>query len=198
MEKHKYYIVAIDGRAAAGKSMLAERLQREFERSAVVHMDDFFLPPELRTKTRYQEPGGNVHHERFQEEVLTPLREGTLHSYRRFSCHSMSYEREPIVLGDPVLVIVEGAYATSPRFGHFYDLSIFLDVAPAIQKERICNRNGKENWVNFETKWIPMEENYIRHYRVAENCDHIVTTESFTTAGLTDKIVNNIMQLSYQ
>ena len=32
-------------------------------------MDDFFLPMELRTAERLEEPGGNVHYERFSAEV---------------------------------------------------------------------------------------------------------------------------------
>ena len=37
-------------------------------------MDDFFLPPALRTPERRSEPGGNVHYERFLTEVLPNLR----------------------------------------------------------------------------------------------------------------------------
>ena len=59
-------ILAIDGRAAAGKTTLANLLQEYFD-GAVIHMDDFFLPLELRTKERYATPGGNVHYERFNE-----------------------------------------------------------------------------------------------------------------------------------
>lgn len=68
-------VIAMDGRAAAGKTTLAEELAVTLG-GAVVHMDDFFLPGELRTPERLAAPGGNVHAERFAEEVLPYLRRG--------------------------------------------------------------------------------------------------------------------------
>lgn len=68
-------VIAMDGRAAAGKTTLAEELAVTLG-GAVVHMDDFFLPGELRTPERLAAPGGNVHAERFVEEVLPYLRRG--------------------------------------------------------------------------------------------------------------------------
>ena len=56
--------LAIDGRAAAGKSTAAALLAAALG-AGVVHMDDFFLPAALRTPQRLSEPGGNVHYERF-------------------------------------------------------------------------------------------------------------------------------------
>ena len=68
-------VIAIDGRAASGKTTLAAALAAETG-GTVVHMDDFFLPAELRTPQRLAAPGGNVHAERFAEEVLPFLRQG--------------------------------------------------------------------------------------------------------------------------
>ena len=45
-------IIAIDGRCAAGKTTLAARLAKELG-GDVIHMDDFFLPLELRTEERF-------------------------------------------------------------------------------------------------------------------------------------------------
>ena len=78
-------IIAIDGRCAAGKTTLAARLAKELG-GDVIHMDDFFLPPALRTQERRSEPGGNVHYERFLTEVIPNLASGRPFSYRRFDC----------------------------------------------------------------------------------------------------------------
>ena len=67
------YVAAIDGRCASGKTTLAKALAKETG-AGVIHMDDFFLPEELRTKERLSSPGGNVHYERFREEVLENLK----------------------------------------------------------------------------------------------------------------------------
>ena len=69
-------LIAVDGNAASGKSTLAARLSAYFAPQCsvnVFHMDDFFLPPTLRTPERLGEPGGNVHYERFLDEVLAGL-----------------------------------------------------------------------------------------------------------------------------
>ena len=58
-EKGGRAVIAIDGMAASGKSTLAARLAEELD-GCVIHMDDFFLPPELRTQERLSSPGGNV------------------------------------------------------------------------------------------------------------------------------------------
>ena len=86
-------IIAIDGRCAAGKTTLAARLVKELG-GDVIHMDDFFLPPALRTPERRSEPGGNVHYERFLTEVLPNLRSGRPFSYRRFDCSRMTLGEE--------------------------------------------------------------------------------------------------------
>ena len=65
-------IIAIDGRCAAGKTTLAARLAKELG-GDVIHMDDFFLPPALRTQERRSEPGGNVHYERFLRKSYRSL-----------------------------------------------------------------------------------------------------------------------------
>ena len=54
-------LLAIDGRCGSGKSTLAAHMAQVFG-CPVFHMDDFFLPPELRTPERLAQPGENVHH----------------------------------------------------------------------------------------------------------------------------------------
>ena len=130
-------VIAMDGRAAAGKTTLAEELAVTLG-GAVVHMDDFFLPGELRTPERLAAPGGNVHAERFAEEVLPYLRRGEAFRYRRFDCHRMDYNGWVEIPTVPV-IIVEGAYSQHPRFGGYADLTVFCDIAPEEQKRRICS-----------------------------------------------------------
>ena len=53
------YIIALDGRAASGKTTMARQLAELLD-AEIIHMDDFFLPMELRTEQRLATPGGNV------------------------------------------------------------------------------------------------------------------------------------------
>lgn len=48
-EKNKNCIIAVDGRCGAGKTTFAQQLQNLFNCN-VIHMDDFFLPRNMRTE----------------------------------------------------------------------------------------------------------------------------------------------------
>ena len=67
--KKDIVIIAIDGMTASGKSTLAEELSQIYN-SPIFHADDFFLPMELRTEERLNEPGGNIHYERMKKEII--------------------------------------------------------------------------------------------------------------------------------
>ena len=54
------FLVALEGGSASGKSTLGGALAKALD-ATLVHMDDFFLPMELRTPKRFAQPGGNVH-----------------------------------------------------------------------------------------------------------------------------------------
>lgn len=163
------FVIAIDGRSAAGKTTLAALLAGQLS-AAVIHMDDFFLPMELRTPERLAEPGANLHRERFTEEVLTHLREGKGFCYRRFDCGRMDYDKTVTIPGAGCY-IVEGAYSCQPAFGEYMDLRVFCDITPGLQKERILTRNGEEGWRRFAECWIPMEERYFAAIPVEEKAD---------------------------
>lgn len=180
MVKKSRVVVAIDGRAASGKSTATELLASLYE-AAVIHMDDFFLPLELRTEERFREPGGNVHYERFKTEVLEPLAGGQSFSYRIFDCGSCQYEGMRNIKPSS-LTIVEGSYSTHPYFGNPYDLTVFYTVDPQEQKRRICLRNGEKMYTMFRDRWIPLEEVYFAECRVPERSDLCIEgeyTESF-------------------
>lgn len=165
-------VAAIDGMAAAGKTTAAQTLAARWG-APVVHMDDFFLPPELRTPERYAEPGGNVHYERFIAEVLPGLRSGTPFSCRVFDCSVMDYRGRIEIPASPI-VIVEGSYALHPRFGDYADVTVFCAVDPAEQERRIRARNGPDGWKDFRDRWIPLENAYHAAFRIRESADIVL------------------------
>ena len=173
-KSEKPYIVAIDGRCAAGKTTLAAHFQQNID-CTVFHMDDFFLRPEQRTEERLSRPGENVDHERFASEVLEPVKGGaSLIDYRAFSC------REQILLPAAKIevrdiVIVEGSYSCHPSLWDFYDLHIFIDLSSDEQIKRIIKRNGEEGSKMFKNRWIPLEEKYFEAYKIKSRCDQIIT-----------------------
>lgn len=167
-------IVAIDGRCGSGKTTLAALLAKEFDCS-VFHMDDFFLPPGLRTPERLAEPGGNVHYERFLAEVIEPLMEGKPVCFRPYICSEMGFGRE-ICFEKKRLSVVEGSYSLHPCLRGAYDLKVSLTVNPEIQEKRILRRSGPESLIDFRNLWIPMEELYFSALDVENCCDLVVDT----------------------
>lgn len=165
-------VIAIDGRAAAGKSTAAEMLGKILD-ADIVQMDDFFLPPSLRTEERLSEAGGNVHYERFKEEVMPYLKTSREFSYRCFDCYRMDYHGEQSVK-TLLWRLVEGSYSQHPVLGNYADLKVFMDVEPKEQMRRIICRNGNEMAAMFHDRWIPMEENYFEHYQIRNGADLVL------------------------
>lgn len=159
-------VVAIDGRCASGKSTMARQLSA-ITGAGVVHMDDFFLPRDLRTPERLQEPGGNIHYERFLQEIVPQLESGAAFSYRRFDCGRMELG-ESCLVPEGRIRVVEGAYSCHPVFGAYMDLQVFGDVEPTDQLTRIQKRNGADALEAFHTRWIPMEERYFKAFGILE------------------------------
>lgn len=162
-------VAAIDGRCASGKSTAAELLSQAFNGAPVIHMDDFFLPPELRREDRYAEIGGNVHYERFCSEALPNLAAHRAFAYRRFDCSKMALG-ETVNVPESEITIVEGVYSLHPRFGDYADVRVFCDIEPREQLRRLYIRDGDYAEV-FRDKWIPLEERYFADGSVLSGCD---------------------------
>lgn len=160
--------LAVEGGSASGKTTLGQILAERYG-CTVFHMDDFFLRPEQRTAARFAEPGGNVDRERFLSEVLLPLRRGEAVFYRRFDCSTITLQNAvEIVPGK--LAVTEGAYSMHPELAPYYDLSVFLDISPELQRDRISRRNTPEKAKRFFTEWIPMERAYFAAFNIPARC----------------------------
>lgn len=171
IEDKKPGVIVVDGKCASGKTTLQEDLRKHISFS-LVSMDDFFLPLELRTKSRLSERGGNVHYERFIEEVIRPLKEKKSFSYRKFSCSTNSYTGK-VNVGCSGLIIVEGSYAMHPAFSRYWDIALVLTVSPSEQIRRLSLRSP-DKLDMFISRWIPMENDYFSHCNVFERAQYIL------------------------
>lgn len=165
--------IAIEGGSASGKSTIARYIEDIYV-CAVLHTDDFFLQPHQRTAERLSEAGGNIDKERFLEEVIIPLKKGEKIFYRPFDCSTMTI-KEGETITQKKLTVIEGAYSMHPDFNSVYDFSVFLDVSPQVQKDRILKRNGQNFAQRFFSEWIPMENKYFSVFNVKEKCSMIIS-----------------------
>ena len=166
--------LAVEGGSASGKTTLGELLT-DLYGCTVFHMDDFFLRPEQRTPERYAEIGGNVDRERLLTEVLQPLQNGETINYRKFDCSTMSVGEGQTVVPEK-LTVVEGAYAMHPQLAEYYDLSVFLDIDPALQRTRIQKRNPSLAHRFFD-EWIPLETRYFSQTQASDRCTLTIKIE---------------------
>ena len=176
LAEKKSVILAIDGHCGAGKTTLAYYLANKLN-GTIISMDDFFLPFNLRTDKRLEEPGGNIHYERFEEEIIKPLSRNKTSpfSYHKFQCSNGTLT-QPITITPTSLIIIEGSYSMHPLFQHLYDCSVFVTCSPVIQEERILKRNGKQALNTFKERWIPMENKYFSAFDIKKSCSHILET----------------------
>lgn len=173
MQGHTQVLVAIDGPCASGKTTLAACLARAYG-ATVVHMDDFFLRPEQRTPERYLTPGGNVDHERFCKEVLTPMRRNEPFLYRPYDCRTQTIARGDWIVPAP-LCVIEGSYSLHPELASAYDLKVLLDIGAQEQSDRILRRSGPVQHARFLKEWIPLENLYFDRTNIASRCDMRLT-----------------------
>jgi thymidylate kinase len=172
MLKTTNVVLAIEGGSASGKTTLSETLKMLYD-CTVFHMDDFFLRPEQRTKERYAQVGGNVDRERFLAQVLLPLSRRQPVAYQRFDCSTMTLMPAQTVTPTK-LTVIEGAYSMHPELAPYYHASVFLNVSPDVQRERIKKRNSPAMAERFFGEWIPLEERYFSQMQVAARCDMVI------------------------
>ena len=172
-KKRARLTAAIEGGAASGKTTLARRLAAYFS-APVIAMDDFFLPPVLRTPERFSRPGGNIHFERFNAQVAEAVRSGRPIVYEVYDCHAdrVSAVRE---IKNAPLILVEGVYALHPRYRDIYDLRFLLRTDPRTQDSRLRAR-GAWAYQRFQDTWLPLEKAYFDTENWETLCDLVLET----------------------
>ncbi|MBQ8369809.1 MAG: hypothetical protein IJY35_07500 [Clostridia bacterium] len=166
-------VLTIDGFCASGKTTLAQSVADAFD-ARLIHMDDFFLPPEKRTPERFAQPGGNVDYERFKAEVVDHLSDESL-TYGLFDCGEMAVTSH-VTLPKTPLTVIEGAYSHHPAFGDYYDVDAFVQTSSEEQLRRIRERDGDEYLPMFESRWIPFEQAYESAYDVRARSAYLIET----------------------
>lgn len=176
LSRDKAWVIAIDGRAASGKTTLAEFLAKKYG-AAVVHTDDFYLPFDMRTYERLSTPGGNVHYERLKAEVIDKIGKTSAIEYGVFDCSCGEINKTRTVSATGPL-IVEGAYALHPKLGKYYDLSVFMTADESLRLRRVRKRDGDTKAAVFAERWFPLEECYIKEYNIQSEADIVLYADS--------------------
>ena len=166
-------ILAIDGRCGSGKSSLGALLERLYP-CTLVHMDDFYMPPEGRQENWMEIPAGNMDLERFEREVLQPAAAEEEILYRPYLCRTGELS-EGTVLPGRSLTVVEGSYSHHPTLAGYYARKVFLTCEKGEQLRRLQEREGAY-FPRFLNIWMPLEERYFQAFQIVKNAQLIVDT----------------------
>ena len=182
LDRKECSVVVIDGPCGSGKTTLA-RLLAALYHTSPIPMDDFFLPPPMRTPERLAVPGGNVHYERFKAEILDTLKVGSPLAYDRFDCQTGTLVRKQHAASD--VVIIEGSYSHHPVFAQSHErlgaLRVFVSVSAEEQLARIAQRDP-EMLNMFRTRWIPLEKTYFEAYDIKDRAHMALVSQPWDRA----------------
>lgn len=90
------------------------------------------------------------------------------------------------------LTIAEGRYSLRPDLREGYHLRVWLEASWAMRRQRLLERGGSEGLAQFETTWIPLEDQYFKTCR-AKECYHFVL---FNNNIKTDVIRNSSLRMA--
>lgn len=152
-------IVLIDGRAASGKSSFAKALQEKLFQEGdslprVIHMDDLYPGWE----------GLAAGAEYLVREILKPLSMGNTANWQNWSwVRSERKSWREFSGGTPL--IIEGCGSITNQSISFADLSIWLETAEDIRRQRWQQREGNDERFDF---WAAQELDFYAREKSAQ------------------------------
>ncbi len=187
-------LVALDGGSGAGKSTLAFRLEQHVD-CVVVQIDDFFsagIPNREWDLRSIAERARDVFEwQRLRSEALEPLlarRVARWHPFhfaaglRPDGTYGLSLkwvEKQPASV-----IILEGAYSSSPEIADLIDLAVLVDVPVLERHERLEQREGDKAFLRrWHVLWDAVEEYYYSEVRPRSSFDLIVPGSSIMRAS---------------
>jgi uridine kinase len=157
-------VIAIDGRAGAGKSTLARRLAERID-VPIVQLEQLYPGWE----------GLQAGIDLLVEAVLVPLSAGRIAQVPRYDW-LVSRFIEPWPLEHPELVIVEGVGAGARAAAAFASLLVWLELDAGLRKQRALARDGeifRPHW----SRWAEQEDVLLAREQTPERADIVVDTE---------------------
>jgi uridine kinase len=157
-------IVALDGRSAAGKTMLAAALGERLD-AGVIEGDDFYAGG---VAVRAEPPAAMVaactdwQHQRL---VLDLLRSGREASWNAFDWEAFDGRvcTELTVMSPKPIIILEGVYAARPELADLIDIAIMVRADEGVRESRLLAR--QEHTGPWEKQWHAAEDYYFEFVR---------------------------------
>lgn len=170
-------LAALDGRSAVGKSTLASRIAAETG-AAVIDCDDFYsggTGAEWDAMTPAQKAAHCIDWRR-QRPVLEALSAGRPAIWHSYDWHA----DDDRLLGTPTqcepapIVILEGVYSARPELADLLDLRVLIEAPPALRRDRLVLREGKDFRTDWNDRWTEAEDWYFSRVMPPETFDLVL------------------------
>jgi hypothetical protein len=146
-------VVAVDGRSASGKSLVAEHLSRRLPSSAVVHTDDL------------------AWHESFfgwddaaRRDILVPYLQGQDVDHRPPAWEERGRPGSIAVPIGTRILILEGVGSSRRSLSDLIDFALWLECSPEVAFNRYLTREGDTAEAReFWDQWDAEEVNFLAH-----------------------------------
>jgi uridine kinase len=176
-------IVAIDGCSGSGKTTIANQIKSELN-AVIIPLDDFFsanIPDSKWEEFTIIERLHNVFTwDLLRREVLIPLKEGRKVTWFSFDFNSRrtdgtyDMERKPKISEPADIIILEGAYSSSPILEDLVDMTILIELPIEECHSRLATRDEKEFLLKWHRIWDEAEEYYFTKVRPRESFTIVV------------------------
>ena len=180
-------LVAIDGRDAAGKSMLAKELAAKLRKSGATvieaSIDGFHNPRLMRYKRGRDSPEGyymdGFNYAALKLLLLDPLKTGDL----RYKAKAFDYTIDQGIISPRIsaeldsILIFDGVFALRPELRDYWDYSIYLYIDEEESLRRGVNRNpGEEEEARrkYQERYIAGQRLYHAEFEPMKHAEIVI------------------------
>jgi uridine kinase len=182
-KKKNPLIIAMDGGSGSGKSTFAHHFAKQLN-AVVVPLDDFYaadIPNKKWDTFTIKERLSQIFHwERLVVTAITPLLKGNNASWTTYDFSSIqedgTYKQRLDIQTIPPssIIIIDGAYSTSPAIIEFVDITILIDVPIEERHKRLSNRESLIFLNEWHQRWDSVEDYYFNEIRPKEFFDFVI------------------------
>jgi uridine kinase len=178
-------LVALDGGSGAGKSTLAALLEQAID-AVTVPLDDFFaahIPDwEWDARSIVERARDVFDWQRLRADALEPLLAGQRARWQPFDFNAglrldgtYALSEQFIERRTAPVILLDGAYASSPELADLIDLTVLLDVPVTERHRRIAGREAARFLQRWHEVWDEVEAYYFSEVRPKSSFDLVVS-----------------------
>jgi para-aminobenzoate synthetase len=184
----KPLIMAIDGGSGSGKTTIAKEIAMAFN-AVIIPLDDFFsanIPDSQWDDFTINEKLSKVFDwKRLRKTVLEPLLSEKQASWQAFDFESglqtggtYKMKQEFITRKPADIIVLEGAYSSSPEIADLLSLTVLLDVPVAKRHSRLEKREEANPAFlrQWRQRWDAVERYYFNEIRPKNSFDILITS----------------------